>query len=128
MRFDFDTSDLDKLADSLDEAKDEARKAAKQVVAKGALNIKKDARRRISGHVHLPHYPSSITYDLEAIPDGWQAEIGPDKRRRQGPLGNILEYGTARTAPMPHLGPAADAEAPKFARALEDAIAKVLEQ
>ncbi len=128
MRFNFDTSDLDKLADDLRDAGREARAEAKKVVAKGALNIKNDARKRISGHPHLPYYPQAIGYDIEAIPDGWLAEIGPAKERRQGPLGHLLEYGGPNNAPMPHLGPALDAEAPKFARNLEEAVAKVLDR
>jgi hypothetical protein len=90
-----------------------------KVVARGAYNIKQDAIRRISGHPHLPAYPRSITYDLFHWPGSSRAEIGPDKDRRQGSMGNIIEYGTTNNAPLPHLGPALEAEGPKFARALE---------
>lgn len=115
-----DSSDPKRLAASFDaEAKalpDDTRK----VVQRGAYNIKKDAQRRISGHPHLPHYPNAITYDSIEKPGKVEAEIGPDKSRRQGPLGNIIEYGTVRNAPLPHLGPALEAEAPRFEKALAD--------
>lgn len=73
--------------------------------------VKADARTGVSGHKYLPRYPYSITYDTKATPDGVEGEIGPDKGLPQGPLGNIIEYGTSKNAPIPHLGPALDANA-----------------
>lgn len=112
-----DTREVTVLARDLDGAAGDVDREARKVVARGALNIKNDARRRVSGHGHLPAYPYSITYDLLAGVVG--AEIGPDKRRNQGPLGNIIEYGGLREAPIPHMGPAADKEMPGFRDALE---------
>lgn len=126
--FSVDTSDLDKLAASLVRATAATVPAVDAVVAKGALNIKTDAARRASGLAHAPAYPRSITYDTFHTPRTSQAVIGPDKDRRQGALGNILEYGTIKNAPVPHLGPALDAEAPKFEKALGDVAATLLEQ
>lgn len=91
---------------------------ARKVVAKGLLNIKADARRRIGRPTHAPAYPSSITYDLFTGAIG--GEVGPDKTRRQGALGNLLEYGSVHNPPHPHMGPAGDAEKPRFERAMED--------
>lgn len=93
---------------------------ARKVVAKGALNIKDDARRRIRGLAHARAYPSSITYDLWPNWRGAVAEIGPDKAKRQGALGNLLEYGSVNNPPHPHLAPALAAERPRFERAMED--------
>lgn len=126
--FSVDTSDLDKLVASLVRATAATVPAVDAVVAKGALNIKTDAARRASGLAHAPAYPRSITYDTFHTPRTSQAVIGPDKDRRQGALGNILEYGTIKNAPVPHLGPALDAEAPKFEKALGDVAATLLEQ
>jgi hypothetical protein len=49
-----------------------------------------------------------------------QAEIGYDKDKRGGALGNLLEYGSAATNP-PHrdIGRALDAEEPRFIAAIE---------
>lgn len=96
------------------------------VVSKGALNVKTSAARRISGHPHLPSYPQSISYDLFTLPGSVRAEIGPDKDKRQGALGNIPEFGTVNNAPLPHLGPALEEEAPRFERALADLGARLL--
>ncbi len=99
----------------------------KAVVEKGAVNIKKDARKRIGGLAHARRYPYSITYDMRSsVMTGPTAEIGPDKSKRQGALGNILEYGTVNNPPHPHMRPAAEAELPKFERALQDLADKTL--
>jgi hypothetical protein len=74
-----------------------------------ARKVRDDARDRIKGHKYLPAYPYSISYDVKTTAEGVEAEIGPDKGKTQGPLGNIIEYGTSKNAPLPHLGPALDA-------------------
>lgn len=111
---------LDEWIVQLDKAQSKALPEAEKVLSKGALNIKNSAIRRISGHPHSPAYPRSIGYDLYHLPGSARARIGPDKQRRQGALGNILEYGTVNNAPIPHLGPALTEEAPRFERALGD--------
>jgi hypothetical protein len=115
-----DAREVHDLVKILAQAPDVAPAEARKVVIKGAVNIKADARRRASGLAHAPAYPRAITYDSHVTPGGAWAEIGPDKNLRQGALGNILEHGTRKNAPIPHMGPAGDAEAPRFARAMED--------
>lgn len=122
----FDAPELRVVVDAINKASRVAVPDAAAVVGKGALNIKKDAARRVTGLKHAPAYPRSITYDLYTSLTGPAAEVGPDKNKRQGALGNILEYGTTKNAPIPHLGPAADAEEPRFAKALEDLAVKAL--
>lgn len=104
----------------------------RKVLQKGALNIKKDAQRRSGGIAHAPLYPYTITYDShETVTGGW-AEIGPDPdkqlgggpHRTPGNLGAILEYGTPRNAPIPHLAPALEAEEPRFVKAIGDVAVK----
>jgi hypothetical protein len=91
-----------------------------------ARKIKDSARRRISGRKYLPQYPASITYDLHATAGGVRAEIGPDKALPQGALGNIIEYGTSKNAPIPHLGQALEENADDLVRGLEIAVAHAL--
>lgn len=101
------------------------------VVAKGALNVKNDAKRRVQagtkgrGKTHVTAYPYSIGYDLGHVLGASSAIIGPDKDKRQGALGNLLEYGSVNNAPIPHLQPALDAEAPKFEAAIAAAVDKM---
>lgn len=123
-----DASDAKRLTASFDAATRELPADTRKVVARGAWNIKRDAQRAVTGRPHLPHYPQAITYDTEQTGDTVTAEIGPDKTRRQGPLGNILEYGSPSRAPIPHLGPALQNEQPRFEKALEDAAAKTLDR
>lgn len=91
---------------------------AKKVLSKAALNVKNDARKKASGIRHAPAYPRSIGYDIDWQGTLGRAEVGPDKDKRQGALGNILEYGTVKNAPLAHLGPALDYEAPNFEKYL----------
>lgn len=129
-----DAHELDVLAQDLDSAAGVAPKDARKVVAKGALNIKTDARRRSSGIAHAPLYPYTITYDSHETPHGGWAEVGPDKdkkvgggpHRTPGNLGALFEYGGPHNAPIPHVNPAADAEEPRFIKALGDLGLKAL--
>lgn len=90
------------------------------VIKKGAVNIKADARRIISEardvRTTIPAYPYSIGFSMKSPTE---ADIGPSKTRgKQGALGNLLEYGGMFNAPIPHLQPALEREAPKVARHL----------
>lgn len=91
-----------------------------KVVAKGAVNIKKDWRKRWTGFPHAPALPYAIGFDLRFHGVESEAEIGPDKDRPQGALGNLLEYGSVKNAPIPGGAPALEAERPKFEKALND--------
>lgn len=122
----FDASELKRLAASFDSASRRAAPATLPVVKRGAQNIKTNAARMATGIGHAPHYPRSITYDVLVWPRGAEAEIGPDKGRTQGALGNILEYGTSKNAPIPHLAPALEQEAAGFMDALAKAEADLL--
>lgn len=121
-----DASELRALTADLRDAEVKTPQAVWKVVEKGALNIKNDARRAASGLAHAPAYPFSIGYDVKVGVGGTEAEIGPDKGMTQGALGNILEFGTVNNAPIPHLAPALDGEAPRFVKALEDVLGDVL--
>jgi hypothetical protein len=122
----FDFSETRVMLDAISKATAVTPAATMAVVVKGALNIRDDARRRVSGLRHAPQYPRSITVDTYVSLSGPSAVIGPDKAKPQGALGNILEYGTTKNAPIPHLAPAAEAEAPRFEAALETLAVKAL--
>jgi hypothetical protein len=123
----FDTRELVELSRSLEKAIGVTSDQAAPVVTKGAVNIKADARKRVSGLRHARRYPASITFDpVRTIASRAWTEIGPDKDRPQGALGNILEFGTINNPPHPHMEPAGRAEAPRFEKALEDLAVKAL--
>lgn len=133
-RIKFDTSEVAEVAEIIGHAAGVAPAESRKALAKGALNIKTDARRRSSGIAHAPLYPYTITYDSHETPGGGWAEVGPDKDKKvgggphqtPGNLGGLFEYGGPRSAPIPHMLPAGEAEAPKFARAMEDLAVSML--
>ena len=124
-----DRRDVDRWVVKLDQAVSQAPEEAAKVVAKGALNVKRDAQRRAAriGR-HVRRYPASIGYDLHQGLRGPTAEIGPEVGRGQGSLGDILERGSLTSAPHPHMLPAGEAEAPRFERAMNDLAARLLEE
>lgn len=123
-----DHRDVDRWVVKLDEAVSQAPEEATKVVAKGALNVKKDAQGRAAGiGRHVRRYPSSIGYDLYQGLRGPTAEIGPEVGKGQGSLGDILENGSPTSAPHPHMLPAGEAEAPRFESAMNDLAARLLE-
>ena len=109
-----DASELATVTVALDKATLSIGKDVTAVVKKGGMNVAQDARRRVSGLRHAPAYPLSIDSEVIFERGAIAAEIGPDKDRPQGALGNILQYGTMNNPPHAHLGPALDLEAPKF--------------
>lgn len=91
--------------------------AIKPAVTRGANNVKRDAKQAIESSTrgfYTELYPRSISYDVFTGPVRVVAEIGPDKDRPQGALGNLLEFGSSNNAPLPHLMPAGEKEAPRF--------------
>lgn len=117
-----DLSEVNSLELTLAHAAGGVGAGAAAVVKKGAVNVKNEAREFAPKGPYLPAYYRSITFDIEG--DGRfgrvEAQIGPDKDKPQGPLGNIIEYGTSTQAPQAHLGPALDREGPNFEAALGD--------
>jgi hypothetical protein len=114
------TGDRELLA-TLDRLTSAAWRDADRVLEKAAVNIKKDWAKRWSGHPHFPALPRAVSYDLfHTLAGNSHVEVGPDKNRRQGALGNIIEFGTPNNAPIPAGMPALAAEAPRFEKALGD--------
>jgi hypothetical protein len=109
---------LSELSDDLRKAAATAVEQAKKVVGAGCNNIKKDAKKRVAGYAHLPHYPRSIDYEVTAAATTVTGEVGPNHAKLQGGLGRVIELGTVNNAPIPHLSPALDAEVPGFERYL----------
>ncbi|MCX5066907.1 hypothetical protein OOJ91_13730 [Micromonospora lupini] len=124
---DIEYGELKKWQHDLDAVLLQAPKETRAVVQRGALNIKRDAQGRVRGLAHAPAYPYAISYDTKETPASYTAEIGPDKAKRQGALGNLIEFGSVNNAPRPHMIPAGDAERPRFEKAMEDLAARILE-
>lgn len=107
------------LVADLDVASETVVEEGKKVVGKGCLNIKRQAQGIIRGaspRGYLPHYPRAIGYDVTARAADITGEVGPDADKLQGGLAKVIEYGTVNNAPIPHMNPSLDAEAPGFER------------
>lgn len=123
-------SGLKELSEDLQQAVKNAIPDAKKIVGKGALNVKKEAQRIIKAASHrgyLPHYPRSISYDVDARGAVVSAVIGPKQEKLQGGLGRLLELGSANNAPIPHLDPALSLEENTFFGYMEDLGEQLLE-
>jgi hypothetical protein len=109
---------LRKLIQDLGQASKDVIDQGAKVVSKGALNIRRDWRGRWTGYPHIKMLPYAISYDTRRHVADITAEIGPDKDKPQGPLGNLIEFGSVNNAPIPGGIPALDAEDPRFAQAV----------
>jgi hypothetical protein len=116
----------DTLAADLLKAAAEAIVGTRAIVQKGALNIKNEAKANVqqSAPVHNAHAANAITYDTEIGKTTVSGEIGYDKDRPGGSLGNLLEYGSRHNPPHRDVGRAFDSELPRF----EDALALMAKQ
>lgn len=121
-----DATQASRLAVDLGVASLAATGKAIAVTSKGALNVKTRAQALAPKGPHTPAYASSITYDMVYGLTEIRAEIGPDKGRAQGALGNIFEYGTGDTPPHPHLGPALESEADAYEKHMGDIVDGIL--
>jgi hypothetical protein len=100
----FDFSELDKLAADLGEVPKNIGPFVRKATEVSARKVRDGWRDNARGLAHAPAFPSSITYDLKGgnAVRGSQidADIGPDKGRAQGALGNLIEYGSVNNPPQ----------------------------
>lgn len=117
MSINANTRQLDGLAGVFRYNGARAQLQARAVVARGALNVKNGWRANAvaSSGRHARLYPASISYEMRPHPTGASAEIGPDKGKPQGALGNLLEFGSVNNAPHMDGARALAAESAAFA-------------
>lgn len=96
---DFDFSDLDKLAADLGTVSRDTRKNVRKAVEVTARKVKDSWRDKLKGSSTLPGLPSAVSYDVKSASGAIEAEVGFDKGRRQGALGNVSEFGTPSVGP-----------------------------
>lgn len=99
-----DFTELDQLSASLEKVPSTAGKYIRSAVEFTARRIDKDWETESKGLEHAPAFPYSITYDVSTF-TGFgasiiQADIGPDKDRNQGALGNLIEFGSINNPPQ----------------------------
>jgi hypothetical protein len=122
----FDVSDIRGLEEDMGKAVGDMLGKLRPVVQRGALNIKKDLQSEARGHPHFPHFPQAISYDTTETKSEVRAEIGPDKDKRQGALGNLLYFGSSKNPAVLDINGPLDREEPKFVKAVGDVIEDLL--
>lgn len=135
-----DSSELDKLAADLESAAKNIGPKLVQAIETSARNIKDDWKEQASGMAHAPRFPHSITYDIGANHSLLRnvfgggganeiiAQIGPDKDRPQGALGNLIEFGSINNPPMGLGHGALNREEAGFQRGLEQAVDEAMKE
>jgi hypothetical protein len=93
-----DFSEIDRLAIDLGDVGPLAGRFVAAATTVTARKVKDTWKDKLEGSSTLPALPYAVTYDT-AVFQGFgvsqiQAEIGFDKDRNQGALGNVSEYGT----------------------------------
>lgn len=121
-----DASDLSSLSADLGEAKRGTVKNLRKALEFTARGVRDVARQNATGMAHAPAFPYSITYDLkyrEAFGGtSMEAEIGPDKDRAQGALGNLIEFGSVHNPPQGIMHGALQANEADFERGIDRAV------
>ncbi len=103
--FVIDTSELNRLSTDLGAVPSIAGRYIRSAVETTARHIRDDWREAADGMAHAPAFPASITYDIASMAhvsldfSSIRAEIGPDKDRAQGALGNLIEFGSVNNPP-----------------------------
>lgn len=133
-----DASELSKLSVDVGAVPGESGKNLFAAVEVTAVNVRDTARENATGMAHAPAFPRSITYDIGAGysllretfggggADSIQADIGPDKARPQGALGNLIEYGSINNPPQGIMHGALQANEADFERGVAKAIDQTL--
>jgi hypothetical protein len=96
LMFTFDMREVNRMAAKLGRADAAVVAPLALVVAETATATRDILREDATGHPKARHFPRSITHDVR----GLTAEIGPDKGRTQGALGNLLYFGSVNNAPV----------------------------
>ena len=117
---DIDTSEFRALAADLGKASREVFKEAEKVTEKAAHNIKATMADDAKSSGTYRHFAGSISYDRAMSVGQIGYEIGPDKDRTQGALGNILYFGTSKNAPVLDVEVGLRKEAPEFEKRIGD--------
>ncbi len=102
--FSIDASELDRLATDLGNVPGTAGRFIRSAVEVTARNVKDDWREELPKDGHARALPYAVGYDIKTLhafgASVIQAEIGPDKERPQGALGNLVEFGSVNNPPQ----------------------------
>lgn len=98
--------ELMSLAVDLESAPKTLPKYLRKALEVTSIKIKEDAKASVKGRKNIGHAAHAITYDTKESASGVESEIGYDKGRGAGALGNLIEYGAPNSGN--HLAPSHD--------------------
>ena len=113
-------NDARRIANNLGKIAAGAVKDVDAVMKKGAQNLKEDLISGARSSTHFKGMAGSISYDQTNGLRTISYEVGPDKDRRGGALGNIFYFGTSRGGGSGDLDGPVDRERPRLEKALLD--------
>lgn len=119
MSFDMDMSEVSAVANGLGRIAARVLPDVDAVLKRGAQNIKEGMAADAAASPSFEPMAGSITYDSRYGVGRAQYEIGPDKARRGGALGNIYYFGTSRGGGTGDLDKQLNLEAPRTLDFLE---------
>jgi hypothetical protein len=117
----FDTSEVTELIADCGRVPQKSIPRMTKATEQSSRRIRNQMRSDARGIGHAPHFPRSITDEVSATFGRISAEIGPDKEKKQGALGNILYFGTSKNGPVVDINGPLDREAPRYEKAIADA-------
>lgn len=121
MTIEFDASELHKLSADFGHASAKVLPLVDKVVEHAAMNLKKDLVGQATYSRHFRGMAGSISYDSAYGLGSVGYEVGPDKDRRGGALGNLFFFGGANGGGgTGDLDGAVRTEQPYMIKALED--------
>lgn len=122
-----DASELRSFAADLGKSGARVLKDAEKVVFKGAMNIKNGMMEEMRGSRHFKSLSRSIDFDIEARPNGVEAEIGPKSGSGEaGNLANIAYFGSSRGGGTVDFMKPFEDEVPRFEKAIGEVLKDVL--
>lgn len=113
-------ADARRIAANIGKVRASAVKDVDAVVKKGAQNIKQGLEEGIRVSEHFRGMAGSISYEAQNGLGRVSYEVGPDKNRRGGALGNVFYFGTSRGGGTGDLDGPVEAEAPNLEKHLAD--------
>jgi len=115
-----DLTEVRRLAADFGHAGDDAILEIDKVVERGALGMKKTMAEDAANSGHYKLFAASISYDRRYGFGSIAYDVGPDKDRPQGALGNILYFGTSNNDPELDIEVGMRSEGPPLERNLAD--------
>jgi len=124
----FDFTELDQLSADLGKVAEHVGPNVNTAITVTSINIKKSWQEPLRGSGTLPQLPYAINFDITTF-QGFGAsviksEIGFDKEKPQGALGNVSEYGTPSITGRGYGIAALHANESDFQKGLEIAVEK----